>query len=186
MCRTAWCGVSGRNGILEALRVANGPFLSLSLFSFLLFSTGVLFYHLFLVSPFLCWLIIVPWFLDVFAFFVHFLCTGLSFNKVFMLLIKKRSPLHMFLSLSATFWIPSLDYFLWTYWSLLEWKLLDYCLLNYNIIKNKKFSHLWKNCLFFYFFLFSFVEPLTLVMEGLSNFEACLVNEPSSSKGIYL
>ena len=39
---------------------------------------------------------------------------------------------------------------------------------------------------FFYFFLFSFVEPLTLVMEGLSNFEACLVNEPSSSKGIYL
>lgn len=30
------------------------------------------------------------------------------------------------------------------------------------------------------------VEPLTLVVEGLSNFEACLVNEPSSSKEIYL
>ena len=36
------------------------------------------------------------------------------------------------------------------------------------------------------FSFFSFVEPLTLVMEGLSNFEACMVNEPSSSQGIYL
>ena len=35
-------------------------------------------------------------------------------------------------------------------------------------------------------FFFPFVEPLTLVMEGLSKFEACLVSEPSSSKGIYL
>ena len=35
-------------------------------------------------------------------------------------------------------------------------------------------------------FFFPFVEPLTLVMEGLSNFEACMVNEPSSSQGIYL
>ena len=75
--------------MLEALRVATGPSLSLSLFSFLLFLNGVLFYHLFLVSPFLCCLIIVPWFLDVFAFFVHFLCTELSsFIKVFKLLIK--------------------------------------------------------------------------------------------------
>ena len=35
-------------------------------------------------------------------------------------------------------------------------------------------------------FFIPFVEPLTLVMEGLSKFEACLVSEPSSSKGIYL
>ena len=44
----------------------------------------------FLVSLFLCWLIIVLWFLDVFSFFVHSLCTGRSFNEVFMLLIKKK------------------------------------------------------------------------------------------------
>ena len=35
------------NGTLEALRVVNGPFLSLSLFSFLLFLNGVLFYLFF-------------------------------------------------------------------------------------------------------------------------------------------
>ena len=76
---------------MVALRDANSPFLSLSLFSFLLFLNGVLFYHLFLVFPFLCCLIIVIWFLDVFASFVHFLCTGLcSFNKNFMLRIKKK------------------------------------------------------------------------------------------------
>ena len=40
------------NGTLEALRVVNGPFLSLSLFSFLLFLNGVLFYLFFLVSLF--------------------------------------------------------------------------------------------------------------------------------------
>ena len=91
LCRTAWCGVSGGNKILKALRVANGPFLSLSLFSFLLFLNGVLFYHLFLVSPFLPVLIdhctLVSW---CFCLFIHFLCTGLSFNKVYMLLIKKK------------------------------------------------------------------------------------------------
>lgn len=40
--------------------------------------------------------------------------------------------------------------------------------------------------LLFFFFVVVVVEPLTLVVEGLSNFEACLVNEPSSSKEIYL
>ena len=59
--------------------------------SFLLSSNGVLFYHLFLVFTFLCCLIFVSWFLDVFASFVHFLCTGLcSFKKNFILLIKKK------------------------------------------------------------------------------------------------
>ena len=35
-CLTVCCGVFGGNGILEALRVTNGPFLSLSLFIFIL------------------------------------------------------------------------------------------------------------------------------------------------------
>ena len=53
------------------------------------FSNGVQFYHLFLVFPLLFCLIIVIWFLDVFAPSV--LCTGLCFfNKIFMLLIKKK------------------------------------------------------------------------------------------------
>ena len=85
------CGVSGGNGIREALRIANGPFLSLSLFSFLLFSNGVWFYLLFLVFPFLGCLIIVLWFHDVFASLVHFLRTGLcSFNILLSYLSIKK------------------------------------------------------------------------------------------------
>ena len=91
LCRTVWCGVSGENRIREALRIVNGPFLSLSLFSLLLFSNGVWFYLLFLVFPFLGCLSIVLWFLDVFAFLVHFLCTGVVFFQyTSKLLIKKK------------------------------------------------------------------------------------------------
>ena len=72
----------------------NGPFLSLSLFSLLLFSNGVWFYLLFLVFPFLGCLSIVLWFLDVFASLVHFLCTGLcSFNILLSYLSKKKLSL---------------------------------------------------------------------------------------------
>ena len=85
-------GVSGGNGIQEALRIAIGPFLSLRLFSFLLFLNGVWLYLLFLVFPFLGCLIIVLWFLDVFASFVHFLCTGLCFfNKLLNYLSKTKT-----------------------------------------------------------------------------------------------
>ena len=85
-------GVSGGNGIQEALRIAISPFLSLRLFSFLLFLNGVWLYLLFLVFPFLGCLIIVLWFLDVFASFVHFLCTGLCFfNKLLNYLSKTKT-----------------------------------------------------------------------------------------------
>ena len=92
-------GVSGGNGIQEALRIAISPFLSLRLFSFLLFLNGVWLYLLFLVFPFLGCLIIVLWFLDVFASFVHFLCTGLcSFNKLLNYLSKtNKKPISLFL-----------------------------------------------------------------------------------------
>ena len=90
LCRTVWCGVSGENGIREALRIVNGPFLSLSLFSLLLFSNGVWFYLLFLVYPFLGCLSIVLWFLDVFAFLVHFLCTGLCFFNILLSYLSKK------------------------------------------------------------------------------------------------
>ena len=92
-------GVSGGNGIQEALRIAIGPFLSLHLFSFLLFLNGVWLYLLFLVFPFLGCLIIVLWFLDVFASFVHFLCTGLcSFNKLLNYLSKtNKKTISLFL-----------------------------------------------------------------------------------------
>ena len=85
-----WCGVSGENGIREALRIVNGPFLSLSLFSLLLFSNGVWFYLPFLVFPILGCLSIVLWFLDVFAFLVHFLCTGLCFFNILLSYLSKK------------------------------------------------------------------------------------------------
>ena len=87
LCRTVWCGVSGENGIREALRIVNGPFLSLSLFSLL---NGVWFYLLFLVFPFLGCLGIVLWFLDVFVFLVHFLCTGLCFFNILLSYLSKK------------------------------------------------------------------------------------------------
>ena len=90
LCRTVWCGVSGENGIREVLRIVNGPFLSLSLFSLLLFSNGVWFYLLFLVFPFLGCLSIVLWCLDVFAFLVHFLCTGLCFFNILLSYLSKK------------------------------------------------------------------------------------------------
>ena len=90
LCCTVWCGVSRENGIQEALRIVNDPFLSLSLFSLLLFSNGVWFYLLFLVFPFLGYLLIVLWFLDVFAFLVHFLCTGLCFFNILLSYLSKK------------------------------------------------------------------------------------------------
>ena len=61
LCRTIWCGVFGENGIREALRIVNGPFLSLSLFSLLLFSNGVWFYLLFLVLSMIFCLFGICW-----------------------------------------------------------------------------------------------------------------------------
>ena len=78
------------NRIREALRIANGPFLSLSLFSFLLFSNGIWFYLLFLVFPFLGCLIIVLWFLDVFVSLVYFLCTGLCSFYILLSYLSKK------------------------------------------------------------------------------------------------
>ena len=90
LCRTVWCGVSSGNRIREALRIVNCPFLSLSLFSFLVFLNGVWFYLLFLVFPFLGCLSIVLWFLDVFAFLVNFLCTGLCFFNILSSYLSKK------------------------------------------------------------------------------------------------
>ena len=42
-------------------------------------------------------MIIVVWFLDVFAFFVHSLCTGRSVNEVFILLIEKKKKTNKFI-----------------------------------------------------------------------------------------
>ena len=42
LCRIVWCGVSGGSGILEVLRVANGPFLSFKSF-FLFYSPQMVF-----------------------------------------------------------------------------------------------------------------------------------------------
>ena len=88
--RIIWCGVSCENGILEALRVVNGPLLSLSLSSFLLYLNDVLFYHLFLVCPFLCCLIIVIWFLDVFAFLYISYVLGCVFLIKFLCYLSKK------------------------------------------------------------------------------------------------
>ena len=58
--------------------------------SFLLFSNGVLFYHPFLVCSFLCCLIIVIWFLDVFAFLYISYVLGCVFLIKFLCYLSKK------------------------------------------------------------------------------------------------
>ena len=70
--------------------------ISWNLFAFLLFSNGVWFYLLFLVFPFMGCLSIVLWFLDFFAFLIHFLCMGLCFFNILLSYLSKKKFLESF------------------------------------------------------------------------------------------
>ena len=148
MCCTVWCGVSGGNRIREALRIVNGPFLSLNLFSFLCFSNGVWFYLLFLVFPFLGCLSIVLWFLDSFAFLVHFLCTGLCFFNILLSYLSKKKNIiywggwgnHSISLLSSSFLFFYLFIYLFLFLNLNIFQIFD----GYYLFLKTKFPKIYK------------------------------------------